>query len=507
MRVMISAAAVAAATVLTAAGCGGAGGAPGSGAGLGAGASVVPANTVAFVALDTDVSSGQWQAVDQLLQKFPAHDQLLTQLQKSFEQKTSLSWNDDVKPALGSELDVAVLPGASASDKPQLVVLTQPADASKFSALLAKLKAGSNGGGYSRQIGGWTVASDTTAALDAVQSATATLAADNTYQDANAHLAGDSLARAYANGTEAQQLLGSLPGQSQVTQTTPTNRRARLGNATGPAVAPQSFQWGAADVVAVDGGLKVEAFARSAAPVAAILQQSTDAQTPIQPYTAHLVDEIPAGALFVADFQVAQGEFELSDPAKLPKPIQQLLQAAPQLSGQLDSILGGETAIYVRPSLPVPEVTLVTQPADTQAAVDALDSIVAALKAAAPGATGPLGALLANVQVYHALLGGELVVSTSQQGIDDFRSAGPRLSADPVFTGAMQAADVPQQTTGFVYVNLEATLPLVEGIAALAGVTLPPALQGSGLKPLQTLTAFADRTRDESSFTVFLAVK
>ena len=126
-------------------------GRPGSGADLGGGASVVPANTVAFVALDTDVSSGQWQAVDQLLQKFPAHDQLLTQLQKSFEQKTSLSWNDDVKPALGNELDVAVLPGA----KPQLVVLTQPADAAKFSALLAKLK-----GGSSRQIGGWTVASD-----------------------------------------------------------------------------------------------------------------------------------------------------------------------------------------------------------------------------------------------------------------------------------------------------------------------------------------------------------
>jgi len=503
MRAMISAAAVAAAIVLTAAGCGGAG-APGSGADLGGGASVVPANTVAFVALDTDVSSGQWQAVDQLLQKFPAHDQLLTQLQKSFEQKTSLSWNNDVKPALGNELDLAVLPGAT----PQLVVLTRPADQAKFGLLVAKLEGSSNGGGFYRQIGGWTVASESSAALDAVQNATATLAADNTYQDANGHLAGDSLARAYANGAEAQQLLGSLPGQSQVAATG-ASRRAKpvAGGPNIPVIEPQAFQWGAADVVAVGGGLKVEAFARSAAPVAAILQKSSLAQTPIPPYTAHLVDEIPAGALFVADFQVAQGEFELGDPSKLPKPVQQLLQAAPQLSGQLDSILGGETAIYVRPSLPVPEVTLVTQPADTQAAVVALDSVVAALKGAAAGAAGPLGTLGSSVQVYHALLGGELVVSTSQQGIADFRSAGPRLSGDPVFTGAMQAAGVPQQTTGFVYVNLEATLPLVTGIAALAGVTLPPALQGDGLKPLQTLTAFADRTRDESSFTVFLAVK
>ena len=111
------------------------------------------------------------------------------------------------------------------------------------------------------------------------------------------------------------------------------------------------------------------------------------------------------------------------------------------------------------------------------------------------------------MQVYHALLGGQLVVSTSEQGIADFRSAGRKLSADPAFIEAMQVAKVPQQTTGFVYVNLEATLPLVEGIAALAGVTLPPALQGSGLQPLRTLTAFSNLTRDESSFTVFLAVR
>ena len=502
MRWTISAAAVAAATVLTAAGCAGAGGAPGSG-GLGAGASVAPATTVAFVALDTDVSSGQWQAVGQLLQKLPAHDQLLSQLQQSFEQKTGLSWNDDVKPALGSELDVAMLPAVSAGEKPRLVVLTQPADTAKFGALLQKLRSKAGNDLVSRQVGGWTVASESTTALDAVQNATATLAADNTYQDAIGKLAGDSLVRAYANGAEAQQLLGSLPGQTQVTS---TNRHLRLGHANGSAIAPEAFQWGAADVVAVDGGLKVEAFARSAAPVVTILQRSSYAQTPIQPYTAHLVDEIPAGPLFVADFQVVPGEFGLADPTKLPKPIRQLLEAVPQLSGQLDSIVGGETAIYVRPSLPVPEVTLVTQPADTQAAVTALDSVVSALKAAAAGAAGPLGAL-GNVQVYHALLGGELVVSTSQQGIADFRAAGQKLSADPAFIEAMQTAKVPQQTTGFVYVNLKAVLPIVQGIAALAGVTLPPAVQGSGLTALQTLTAFADRTRDLSSFTVFLAIK
>lgn len=489
MRSMISAAAVAAAVVITAAGCGGAGGnSPGS-AGLGGAASIVPADAVAFVALDTDASSGQWQAVDELLQKFPGHDQLLSQLQQSFEQRTSLSWADDVKPALGNELDVAALPGGSAGAKPQLVVLTQPADATKFGALLQKLQAGSNGGLVSRQINGWTATSETSAALDAVQGATATLATDNTYQDAIGKLGNDALVRAYANGAEAQQLLGSLPGQTHV-----------------PAVTPLAFQWGAADVVAVPDGLKVEAYARAAPPVATNLQPSSAAQLPVQPYAAHLVDEIPAGALFVADFQVAPGEFEYTDLSKLPKPIQQLLQAVPQLSGELDSILGGETAIYVRPSLPVPEVTLATQPLDTQAAVDALDSVTSALKGAAAGAAGPLGAL-GGVQVFHATLGGQLVVSTSQAGIDDFRSAGEKLAADSAFKGAVAASGMPEQTTGFIYVNLENVLPLVQAIAPLAGVTLPPALQGSGLQSLRTLTAFADQTRDETSFTVFLEVR
>ena len=39
---------------------------------LGGAASVAPSNAVAFVALDSDVSSGQWNSVDGLLDKFPA---------------------------------------------------------------------------------------------------------------------------------------------------------------------------------------------------------------------------------------------------------------------------------------------------------------------------------------------------------------------------------------------------------------------------------------------------
>ena len=36
------------------------------------GAEIVPANAPAFVSIDSDLSSDQWQQVDELLRKFPA---------------------------------------------------------------------------------------------------------------------------------------------------------------------------------------------------------------------------------------------------------------------------------------------------------------------------------------------------------------------------------------------------------------------------------------------------
>src|SRR5665213_517594 len=137
---------------------------------VGGAASVVPANAVAFAAIDTDGSSAQSQTVNALLAKFP---NLVTQLQQRFEQQTKLSWANDILPALGSELDLAVLPGSP----PELVALTQPADPSKLTALVAN----AGHGLVMRAVGGWTAIAGSTPALDALTNATATLAQDATY--------------------------------------------------------------------------------------------------------------------------------------------------------------------------------------------------------------------------------------------------------------------------------------------------------------------------------------
>src|SRR5207248_5251428 len=92
----------------------------------------------------------------------------------------------------------------------------------------------------SAQIGGWTAFSDNQAALDAVQKASAKLADNNTYRAAIAKLSSYALVRAYANGTEAQQLIDSLATQKATPEGT-----------TVP------FDWASADVVASGDGVRV----------------------------------------------------------------------------------------------------------------------------------------------------------------------------------------------------------------------------------------------------------
>ncbi len=463
---------------LAAAGCGGGSGAASSG--LGGAASVAPSDAIGFVALDTNVSSSQWQAVDGLLKKFPAQGDVLTALQQSFEKHAKLSWTTDVQPALGSELDLIALPATGSATKRLLVGLTQPGDQSKLDALLKKLDQGL----VSAQIGGWTAFSDNQAALDAVQGATAKLADNNTYRAATAKLSVDALVRAYANGTEAQQLLDSLGTQAQ------------SAGATGV-----PFAWASADVVASGDGVRVNGYSRdgSLSGVSAYRRP-----VPTQPYASSLVDEIPSGAILVADFPVAPGQLESVDRAGPNGPLEKLFGAdAATLASRLDAILGGESALYVRPGLPIPEVTLVTQPSDTAAATRALGDVLQALKQAAGAQAG--GFNLGNIPVVHAVTGGQLVVSTSQQGLADFQSAGPKLSSDPSFKAAQQASNMPDQTTGFLYVNLASALPLLQTIGPFLGLNVPSTLQ-TDAGALRTLTAYGTRNGDEAAFTLFVQV-
>jgi hypothetical protein len=452
---------VAAAAVFAAVGFGGGTGALPT---LGGGAEVAPASTAAFVALDTNMNSAQWQALDGLLAKFPGYDTLLGNLQQGFEQKTGLSWTNDVKPALGPELDLALLPTASGG-KPDAVLLTQPSDPAKLDALLQKLSTSGGPAPVSARVDGWTVVGDSQAAVDTVTGATSHLVADPAYQDATGRLEQDALVNAYANGTQARQLLSAL---------------GRADPGSGKLV------WAAGDAVAASGGLKLDGFLHR------------DGATP-QTYSSSLLDRIPAGALAVVDFQAnASADSSAQTP---DSPIGAAL-------ANIASTLGGETAVYVSPGSPLPSLTLVTHPSDPQAVLSALnDALSAAGNAAGDSSTGgfSLGSILSGLQLSHTQVGDALVVSTSQQAIDAFTGAGPKLSSDATFQDAQQASGMPDQTTGFAYLDLKDALPLVQGLAALSGSTGSTALPD--LSALHTLTAFGSGASDGvEQFTVFLEV-
>jgi hypothetical protein len=432
---------------------------------LGGGAEVAPASAVAFVALDTNMGSDQWQALDGLLAKFPGYDPLVGDLQQSLKQKAGLSWTNDVKPALGPEVDVALLPTVSGG-KPEAVLLTQPSDPAKLAALLPKLSTSGRPAPVSAQVGGWTVVGDSQAAVDAVTGATSDLAADPTYQTAKGRLEQNALVDAYANGPQARQLLSAL------------------GHAD---AASGKLVWAAGDAVAATGGLKLDGF----------LHRDGAARPA---YSSSLLERIPAGALAVVDFQADTSAVPAS---KVPaSPIGVAL-------GNIASTLGGETAVYVSPGSPLPSLTLVTHPSDPPAVLDALNNALStAGKAAGGSGRGgfSLGSILSGLQLSHTQVGDTLVVSTSQQAIDAFTGSGSKLSADAIFQDAQQASGMPDQTTGFAYVDVKDALPLVQGLAALSGATGSTTVPD--LSALHTLTAFGSGSSDGvERFTLFLEVQ
>ena len=71
------------------------------------GATVVGEGALAFVSVDSDLGSSQWQQLDKLAQKFPVRDQALAKLKLELA-KQHLDYDQDVKPALGPEVDVVV---------------------------------------------------------------------------------------------------------------------------------------------------------------------------------------------------------------------------------------------------------------------------------------------------------------------------------------------------------------------------------------------------------------
>jgi hypothetical protein len=469
-----------------------------TGASTEAGASLIRSGALAYVAVDSDLDSSQWRQVDDLLRKFPSREKWLAKLRRELAVH-GLDYGRDVKPALGPELDIAVVSGSSPRE-PSYVLLTKPDSIAKAKALVHKLDESSPPASATRVIDGWLVVSESQAAIDRVLKASggSSLADDSTFKAAVAAAPADAVAKAYVNGPRLAELIAASPDA----------RTQAI--AAGPSLAPlglDKLEWISASLEAQDNGIRFEAGVKGGGGLFGAAG----------PYASKLIAGVPADALAFLTFRGDTlreriGQLETKREFRLGT-----RQLERMLGVKLDDLLPlfqHEVAFYVRAGLGLPELSLVLEAPDTQKALGTLDRLAAhiakvmhgSISEERQGGIDVKSLALERVTVRWAAFEGHVLVTTGTRGIADYRGAGEKLPADPSYKKALKVAGAPDKTGGLVYLDLHDGLPLVASYLALSGERAPPDLQAN-LKPLQSLVAYSTEEGALTKLSAFLQVK
>jgi len=463
-----------AALALAAAGCGG--GAK-SGSSTPSGASLVRSGAVAFVAIDTDTGSDQWKQLDALAKKFPGRDLAIAGLQSQLGEQ-GVDWNDDVKPAIGPEVDVAVV--GSTTDNASFALLTQPKDEGKFKALVTKMNAkSSDGPAVYRKVGDWYALSESQRMIDRVLAPkdAETLADDPAFKEGLSKLADEALVKAYVNTKQLSVLLKTAP------------QSASPYGAAGPALAKLDSL--SAALTAEDDGVRLHG---------ATTGQDTTGGT----YSSELLSQAPADALAFLTFR--GGSQTSSSLGQIGGALQSTLGVTGR---QIAALFKNETGLWVRPGAVIPEVTAILQPDHPVAGLATLDKLAAAL-AASSGGTLHDGAQrtidFGNFALHYGTVGGKIVITSAAGGVAGAGASGEKLPAGADFSEAKSAAGLPDSTSGFVYVDLKNAIPLLEGFAQLEGGSVDSSTTAN-LRPLRSFLAWGASSGDTQTFDAFLEIK
>jgi len=466
MRVRLS---LLAALVVALSACGGGGGTGGGGSSDAA--ALVPAGALAYVGVDTDLGSAQLKSASAILDKFPVKARLLRSIRS--ELSRSGADIDALKASIGPELDVAVL---DVNGKQSAVGFTRPKDEQAFDAQLDR---GSSPPVHTK-IDGWTVFADKQALLDAVKGRKANLADDPSFQAAmkTVPAAGDVIARAYASTAGAQAALGRAAGSI-----------GPAGSALGSAA---TSRWIAAALTSQDDAFKLEVHAKSRTASS-------------RGNGSGLAGEIPSGAILA--LSVTGGGVI---PANLRKQAATLSKGVGFDIGGLIGALDGPVIAYLRPGIPIPDVTLAAKPPQPQRAARAVGQLIRRFaKTAAPPVPTKLagGTLekvdLGSVALYYGVVAGKLVVTDSADALSELAGSAGRLTGDAVFKEAKDGAGLPDADQGFLYVDLKDAVPALTGFAQLANQKIPPSVEAN-LRPLRSLLVYATRDGDVQTFVAYL---
>jgi hypothetical protein len=444
MRALLAAALAAFAVVAGGCGSGGSTGVA-SGATLGlSAAQLVPPDATAFVSVDSNLGSAQWQRVNDLTKNFSTKpiDKINAELQKK-----GLSWKDDVEPALGDELDVAAF---GTGNNLEYVAYTKPDDAAKLSALAAKLGEGSDK--YTvEQIGGWSVVADSQELFDKARAAAngSSLADSAAFKAAWSSVPGDALARAYVSGAA----------------TTATKRFGTLKLAGGKA------DWYGARVSASANALRLDV--------------TRHPQGTVTPAARPLLGDVPSGASLAVAFH---GAGDLLAQLAATKVGSQLPVK------QLAPLLTGDGVLYLRSAGLIPDVALELTPKDPQAALKSARALL-------QGASGKLGPL----QLTARLSGTKLVIADGPAAANALRG-GAKLVNDSAYKDAVKAAGAPAKTTLLAYADVTALAPVIQLAQSALGGKADPSL-GADLQHVGTVVAWAGKSNGTAHVRVWVQPK
>ena len=469
------------------AGCGGGGG--GGGTASAEGAAAAPAGSAAFISINSDATSDQWKQVNKLLKKFPGRAQVMNGFRKSLREQ-GVDYEKDVKPAIGDEVDVVWLDFQNGGD--DFVALTQPKNDKKFKQLLAK----SDEKIYSEEVGDWT-------AFGPSQSALATyrqrakgkkLSGDETFKDAMGEVNGAALVKIYVSGQSIAGAFQSL---------------ASAGGGGGAPLGLDQLDFVAAQAQSQEDGLRVEG---------AVKSNDGRPLGTSGTFKSKLISGVPSGALALLDFRGDGVQEQLTELRnRVPEFNRGVQEFERSLGVRLESVLGllgHENALYVRQGAPIPEISLALEAPNLQQAMATVDRLAARIAQLAHGRLTSADEdgvtvktlTFPNFAVHYAGFDGRILITNGPTGIRDYRAGGDKLTGDSVFKDATDAAGMPDQTSGLVYVNLKDAIPLVENFATTAGESIPPQV-ADNLRPLRSFVAYGSGDKNLSKFTAFLQIK
>lgn len=456
------------------------------------GAEIVSASAPVFISVDSDLSSDQWQQVDELLSKFPGAKPLIAEARSSLKDDTGLDYEKDVKPALGDEIDLVWLDFANGGEN--VVAVTKPKDAEAFRKMIEKGNSSGEDQLVFEEADGWFILSDTLQKIARFReqgSSGEKLSDSALFKDALAELPGEALVHVYARGESIVEALQSFPTLLP-TRLTPDQRPEFLSAA----------------LTAEGTGFRLVGSGRI----------ETEPKAQLEPFESKLLGDVPADAVAFLTFRAGDAfERQLESDDTYREGLQELQRVLGIRLDSLLSIFSHEVGLYVRPGSPIPEVTLLVDAPDEQEVVGRVNTALEALTKAVPAQPCHVPPKEAGVAVKCIDLGGvelrttafddKVVLTTGPSAISKLRDEGPRLDDDDGFKSARDAAGLPTESTGFMWIDLEDGIPLILGLADASGASIPADIRGN-LEPLGAFLAWAESDDDgrTGSFTAFLQI-